>query len=323
MSSQKRKTLGRGLNALLGDESEPKGTGTGAGQFGAQAVPIEFLHPGKYQPRHAMDKDAIAELAASIEKKGVLQPLLVRRHPGRPEEYEIIAGERRWRASQLAQLHEVPVIIKELSDVEALEIGLIENLQRLDLSPIEEAQGYQRLLDEFKHTQEALSGAVGKSRSHVANTLRLLNLPQDVKDMVESGALSAGHARALLSSDDIATLAKKVVKDGLNVRQTERLVRQPSKVRNPAGVGLKKDADTLALERDMTAMLGLNVNISSGGKGGSLTVHYKTLDQLDEILHRLSHGTPPVDREETVGDIPSDAIVPPLEDIIGDLDVEG
>ncbi len=288
MSTQKRKSLGRGLNALLGDDKNPSPE-TVQGNAARQA-PIEFLHPGKYQPRRVMDDEAIAELSRSIAEKGVLQPLLVRPHPDHVDQYEIIAGERRWRAAQQAKLHEIPVIVRDFTDVEALEVGLIENLQRQDLSPIEEAQGYQRLLDEFKHTQEKLADAVGKSRSHVANTLRLLNLPEAVRNMVEGGSLSAGHARALLGLENPIVLAKKIVTEGLNVRQAEKLVRNLQGTGKPTTTKPAKDADTVALEQNVSGLLGLKVTINAGSTGGSLIIHYKTLDQLDSVLHRISHG---------------------------------
>ncbi len=290
MSKSKRKTLGRGLSALLGEETPATTAPRQDGDI--TTVPIEFLHPGEYQPRHVMDPATISELSASIAQKGVLQPLLVRQHSKRPGEFEIIAGERRWRASQQAQLHEVPVIVKEFSDAEALEVGLVENLQRQDLSPIEEADGYQRLMDEFKHTQEIMAQVVGKSRSHIANTLRLLKLPEDVRAMVEAGKLTAGHARTLIGSEQPLVLARKIVASGLNVRQAELLANKAGKSARKSGPSSipSKDADTLALERNMTALLGLQVDIATRATGGVLTIHYKTLDQLDDVLHRLSNG---------------------------------
>lgn len=294
MSTQKRQSLGRGLNALLGDEQKPRAQ-TQQGSAPRQ-VPIERLHPGKYQPRHMMDGEAIAELAASIAEKGVLQPLLVRPHPEHADQFEIIAGERRWRASQQAKLHEVPVIVRNFSDVEALEVGLIENLQRQDLSAIEEAEGYYRLGEEFRHTQEQLASAVGKSRSHVANTLRLLNLPEVVRNMVEDGSLSAGHARTLLGAADPVVLAKKIVRDGLNVRQAEKLARQSREPKKTSAAKSVKDADTVALENNLGNQLGLKVNIHTGKTGGTLSVHYKTLDQLDSVLRRMGYdGTSAID----------------------------
>jgi ParB family chromosome partitioning protein len=236
-----------------------------------------------------MNDEPLRELAQSIADKGILQPLLVRRDAGNADSYEIIAGERRWRAAQLAKVHEVPVIVREMEDREALEIALIENLQREDLSPLDEADGYQRLKDEFSYTQEELAASLGKSRSHVANTLRLLNLPAAVKTMVDDGVLSAGHARALLTAEDPAALAAVVARRGLNVRQTEKLAQ--AKAHPPVQrTGGGRDPDTLALERDLSNLLGLKVGIRFHGGAGSLTIQYKSLEQLDEILHRLSKG---------------------------------
>lgn len=305
VKENKRKSLGRGLSALLGDETasvveeQPiEGASTGAAatgevvQFNAgnqKTVSITKLIPGKYQPRHTFEEEAIEGLAESIKEKGVLQPILVRPHPHHDGEYEIIAGERRWQASQRAQLHEVPVIVKEMDDRDAAEIALVENLQRQDLSPLEEAEGYNRLMEEFSHTQEALSKALGKSRSHVANMMRLLALPEDVKGFLEDGLLSTGHARALLNCDEPADIAKQVIKKGLNVRQTESLVKTAGVQARPKAKK-EKDADTVALERDLTDLLGVKVAINSQAKGGTLSLQYSSLEQLDDILHRLSHG---------------------------------
>jgi ParB family transcriptional regulator, chromosome partitioning protein len=290
MSDAKRRGLGRGLSALLGedggaefDSSQPEGS--------PRAIPIEHLRPSRFQPRRQIREEDLRELAQSIAEKGVLQPILARRDPELPNGFEIIAGERRWRAAQLAQLHELPVIVREYTDREALEIALIENLQRQDLSPLDEAEGYRRLLDEYAHTQEDLAKAVGKSRSHVANTMRLLALPASVKQLIGEGLLSAGHARALLATDDPEGLARRVVDRGLNVRQTEQLV---NSMRSGSGTRTHppvKDADTLALERDLGNALGLTVEIRFRGSKGSLVLHYTSLDQLDDILHRLSRGT--------------------------------
>lgn len=288
MAEGRRRNLGRGLSALLGEDETAEAGGDGA--RGIRVLPIEFLHPSPFQPRHRMNDDALRELAQSIADKGILQPLLVRRAAGDAESYEIIAGERRWRAAQLAQVHEVPVIVRAMEDREALEIALIENLQREDLSALDEADGYRRLKDEFAYTQEALAAALGKSRSHVANTLRLLNLPAAVKAMVETGALTAGHARALLNAEDPETLAATVARRGLNVRQTERLVQAKAHPPSASRAGGGRDPDTLALERDLSSLLGLKVGIRFRGGAGSLTIHYQSLEQLDEILHRLSRG---------------------------------
>lgn len=285
--AHKRPNLGRGLAALLGDDGD---------QFrdiakskAPHTLPIDRLQPGKYQPRQHVDAAHIEELANSIREKGVLQPLLVRKVTGpadQPDQYEIIAGERRWRAAQMANLHDVPVVIRDFSDVEALEIGLIENLQRQDLTALEEAEGYQRLLDEFGHTQEELSKGVGKSRSHVANTLRLLGLPDAIKKMLEDNLLSAGHARALLSAPDPVTLAKQAVDQGLNVRQVEKLAKKAPLESKPVKT-IIKDSNTIALERELVETLGLKVSIKFDGQKGSLIINYDDLDQLDDVIARL------------------------------------
>ncbi len=290
-ADKKRHNLGRGLSALLGEDGAEDYSGLGKPGV-SQQLPIEQLQPGRLQPRHSMDSEPIKDLARSIREKGVLQPLLARRLPGQDSAYEIVAGERRWRAAQQAQLHEIPVIIKELTDREALEIAMVENLQRQDLSPLDEAMGYRRLMDEFSHNQKDLAHTLGKSRSHVANTLRLLDLPDAVKKMLDAGKLSAGHARALLTADDPTTLAGQVVKQGLNVRQTAKLAQDTGRKKKRGRKPAAKDADILGLERDMSNLLGLRVEIKFLGKakGGTLSVHYRTLDQLDDILGRLSHG---------------------------------
>ncbi len=296
MAIKVKRGLGRGLSSLLGNDTGA--TPEGNAIHGSKQVPVEFLKPGRYQPRKHMDDEALRQLAQSIEEKGILQPLLVRHHPDEPDAYEIIAGERRWRAAQLAKIHEVPVIIKDLNDQEVLEVALIENLQRQDLSPLDEAEGYQQLMSEFSHTQENLAKVVGKSRSHVANMMRLLNLPEPVKKMLDSGDLSIGHARALLNAIDSVKLARLVVKDGLNVRQTEKLAQQTNaktdgkmSAQESGKVPLQKTADTISLENDLTLLLGLKTEIKFNGEGGAIIIHYKSLDQLDDILLRLSDGS--------------------------------
>ena len=288
--SRKRK-LGKGLSALLGDD-EGAYAELSQGHL-TKTVPIEFIHPGRFQPRRVFDEVEILGLVDSIKKQGIIQPILVRRHPDKPMAYEIIAGERRWRAAQKAELHEILVSIKDLNDSESLEIALVENLQRQDLNPLEEAEGYQRLIDEFSNTQEDLAKTVGKSRSHVANTLRLLSLPDSVKEMVDKGKLSAGHARALVGVKKNEALAKQVVKKGLNVRQTEALVQTESKrtqLKKNRVETAGKDPDTIAVEREMMALLGLDVSITyREGRGGRLTIRYQSLEQLEDILERLSH----------------------------------
>jgi ParB family chromosome partitioning protein len=283
--------LGRGLSALFGDDSEDHAEPDAVRQ--SKSVAVGHLRPGRFQPRRDFDDAQMDSLVQSIKEQGVLQPLLVRRAADDPETYEIVAGERRWRAAQLAQLHEVPVVIRELTDAGALEIALIENIQRQDLNPLEEGEGYKRLVDEFQHTQEALSRAVGKSRSHIANTLRLLNLPSSVKQLLINGDLTAGHARALLNLDDPDKLAKRIVTQGLNVRQTERLVKQAKAGKRAAPAASHKDPDTVALEKDLSNLLGLRVTVNFRGDGGELVVHYKTLEQLDDVLHKLSYGKAP------------------------------
>ncbi|MCF8482958.1 MAG: ParB/RepB/Spo0J family partition protein [Rhodospirillum sp.] len=296
-SNGRRRGLGRGLSALLGDDLDtPTNEGEEAGR-GLLIVPIGDLVPNPNQPRKAFDEEAISELADSIRSQGILTPILVRPDPTMPGSYQIIAGERRWRAGQRARLHEVPVLVRDLSDKETLEVALVENLQRQDLNPLEEAEGYRRLQEEFSHSQEDLGRVVGKSRSHVANTMRLLQLPLDVRDLVSKGLLTAGHARALLTTENASVLAQEVVTKGLNVRQTEKLAKSKAegdnaeqpKARKSRSVPLK-DPDTLALERDISNSLGLTVTIEAKGRGGSLIIEYETLAQLDDVLHRLSQG---------------------------------
>jgi ParB family chromosome partitioning protein len=295
----KRTNLGRGLAALFGEENEDYASLDKVRS--SKTIPIEHLRPGRFQPRHHFDEGAVAALAESIKAQGILQPILVRRHPERPNEFEIVAGERRWRAAQIAKLHEVPVIIRDLTDAQSLELAIVENVQRQDLTPLEEAEGYRRLIDDFQHTQDDLARTLGKSRSHIANTLRLLSLPQGVKLLMDEGKLTAGHARTLIGCDNAESLATQMISRGLNVRQAERLV-QNAKAAAGNGAPRKaakldddrpKDTDTLALERDLTALLGLKVSIKFQGNGGSLTIHYKTLEQLDDVLHRLNQMPPP------------------------------
>lgn len=275
--------LGMGLSALMGEASAtPASAPAGA----PRTLPVETLEPSPFQARSTPDPAALAELAASIKEHGILQPILVRPKPGAPGRFQILGGERRWRAAQQAKLHEVPVVIRDLDDRAAMAAGLVENLQREDLNAIEEAEGYARLLEEFGLKQEALGQAVGKSRSHVANTLRLLNLPARVRDLLRGGTLSAGHARALLGAEDPEKLAALVVVRGLSVRQTEALA--AAAPRDPAARhGARRDPDTAALERQLTERLGLKVSIRSSGKGGQVSIAYRDLDQLDGVLRLL------------------------------------
>ena len=286
----KKRGLGRGLSALLQDEEAADITPKR--RSGTREVPIENLRPNAFQPRLVFDANALKELADSIREHGIMQPILVRPDAGDPETFEIIAGERRWRAAQKAQLHQVPVVVRTLTDLEALELALIENIQREDLSPVEEAKGYRRLMDEFSHTQEDIAQTVGKSRSHIANLLRLLNLPDAVQDMINDGSLSAGHARALVTTDDPLGLAKIIVARGLSVRAAEGLAQEHSSARKtkPTKGSAAKDADTLALERRMGEQLGLSVAIDhKGTKGGKLVIKYKSLEQLDDLIEKLTH----------------------------------
>lgn len=288
--------LGRGLSALLGEAPQPQQAEEGTGGKAVQTMPVSRIDPNPDQPRRHFDDDALAELAESIRTRGILQPLVVRPHAGR---YQIVAGERRWRAAQRAQLHEVPVIVREFDDTNTLEVALIENIQRQDLNAIEEAEAYQRLIADFGHTQDALGKLVHKSRSHVANLLRLLDLPASVRDKVASGAISMGHARAIVSAPDAETLADEIVAEGLSVRDVEKRVREgrPAKAagdseRQTAAAspgGKAKDADLAALERQLGDILGLKVAIGyQEGAGGTVTLSYSTLDQLDMICQRLS-----------------------------------
>jgi ParB family chromosome partitioning protein len=275
--------LGRGLSALIPDAPAPA-----ADQASLRTLPVEALEPGPFQPRGGMDKASLEELAASIREHGILQPILARPKPGHPDLYEIVGGERRWRAAQAAQLHEVPVVIRDLGDREAMAAGLVENLQRQDLNAMEEAEGYRRLLDEFGLTQEGLGQAVGKSRSHVANTLRLLVLPPEVRDLVANGILSAGHARTLVTAPEPSRLAAQIVARGLNVRQAEALAAAQSKPKGAAPERPGRDADIAALERDLTERRGLRISVKHQGKGGEVVIRYRDLDQLDGLVRLLS-----------------------------------
>ncbi|MFN3230635.1 MAG: ParB/RepB/Spo0J family partition protein [Alphaproteobacteria bacterium] len=280
---KKRSTgLGRGLSALMEDSPAE-----GAAVAATREVPIEHLHPNRYQPRVSFNEEALRELTASIAERGVLQPILVRDSDDHPGEFEIVAGERRWRAAQRARLHRVPIVERSFSDQEALEVAIMENVQRQDLSAIEEALAYQRLVDEFDYGQKAVADAVGKSRPHVANMLRLLSLPEKVQAMVNDGRLSMGHARALVGADEATWLAGEIIRKGLNVRQTEALLQQgkPNKGKKR---GLTKDANTRALEKQISDQLGLPVSIDAGRHGGKITIKYKTLEQFESIADRLS-----------------------------------
>ena len=287
-AEQPRKGLGRGLSALLAEDpdDQPALERLRVGR----TVPIESLVPNRFQPRDFFDPEELQALTQSIRENGILMPILVRHVGDDNSRFEIVAGERRWRAAQAAQLHEVPIIVKELDDRQSLEVALIENVQRQDLTALEEAEGYRRLMEEFANTQEDLARVVGKSRSHVANIMRLLGLPHSVKALLQDGSLSAGHGRALLGAEDPETMALTVVRRGLNVRQTELLVRNSLKpAAGPAKTAASgPDADTRAIEKQLSDKLGLTVNISHHGERGEVRIAFASLEQCDEILHRLS-----------------------------------
>ena len=277
--------LGKGLAALMGDM--PTRAEATPPQTGICSLAIEALEPGPFQPRSSFNAESLAELVGSVRAQGVLQPLLARSNPAKPGQYQIIAGERRWRAAQQAGLHEVPVLLRELSDADAMAASLVENLQRQDLNPIEEAEGFRRLQDEFGLTQEELGQAVGKSRSHVANILRLLHLPPSVRRDVQDGRLTSGHARALLAHPDPEQAARQVISRGLNVRQTEALAAsRPAEMPTPKE--RVRDPETEALQRDLSERLGLAVQISFDGKGGMISLKYRNLDQLDGLIALLT-----------------------------------
>ncbi len=284
-----KRRLGRGLAALIGEIDKPAEPQQPPKVAPDRMIPIEFLMPNPHNPRRHFDEAELSELAQSIRKHGVVQPVVVRPAAERGR-FEIIAGERRWRAAQRAELIEVPVIIRQVNDREALELAIVENVQRADLNPVEEAMGYQQLVDEHNYTQADLGQIIGKSRSHVANTLRLLKLPAAIRDMIVDGSLSAGHARTLVTAEDPAGLAKRIIEGGLSVRQAEALAQQPAEANdNPraSGGAKEKDADTLALEKLLTDSSGLKVVINHKEKGGEVRIAYRTLEQLDELCRRL------------------------------------
>jgi ParB family chromosome partitioning protein len=293
--SERQRGLGRGLSALLGENvAESAPVDGGAQPTGVRAVPIESLKPNPDQPRKHFSVESLEELTASIRDKGVLQPILVRPQPGEDGMWQIIAGERRWRAAQAARLKAVPIIERAMDDVEVMEVAIIENVQRADLNPVEEALAYGSLMSRFGRTQDALAGVVGKSRSHVANTIRLLQLPDSVLDHVMENRLSAGHARALITAPNPEALAEQVLAKGLNVRQTEALARRAAEGPKPSkakpvlsGEGA---ADVAALEQDLADALGLKVLLSDKGGKGEITIKYGTLEQLDDLCRRLMRG---------------------------------
>lgn len=291
--AKEMKSLGRGLAALIGEVGDEIGTMQSGSKGGQKKVPVEFLRPNPRNPRKVFEDAELQELTQSIKDRGIIQPIVVRPLPNKPNEYEIVAGERRWRASQKAGLHEVPVVIVNIDDKTSLEYAILENVQRADLNPIEEAEGYARLMAEFSYTQENLSKIIGKSRSHIANMMRLTDLPDPVKKLLVERKLSAGHGRALLAVKDPAIIAKQVLDQGLSVRQVEAIAQtesaEPSKLETKsAKAKVEKDPDTRALERVLQDVLGLTVSIDHKGSGGELRIRYKTLEQLDGLCRRLN-----------------------------------
>jgi len=291
----KQRGLGRGLSALMADVNESHSRAEERPGQPDRVVPIEKIVPNPEQPRRAFDKDSLEDLAASIREKGIIQPLIVRPSPKTEGSFEIVAGERRWRAAQIAKLHDVPVLVRDFDDTEVLEVAIIENVQRADLNPVEEATGYNQLMEKFGHTQERLAAALGKSRSHIANSVRLLSLPDEVLTYLREGRLSAGHARALVPAEDPALLARQVVKKGLSVRETEKLAK--TEQGNIFADGTKKtrtapekDADTVALEGELSATLGMKVavNHKPGKENGQMVISYDSFEQLDDLCRLLS-----------------------------------
>lgn len=287
--------LGRGLSALMADVKDSASSDQTQRRTPDMMVPVEKVHPNPEQPRRHFDAEAMEDLARSIAEKGIIQPLIVRASPHEQGAWEIVAGERRWRAAQMAQLHEIPVLVRDFTDTEVLEVAIIENVQRADLNPVEEAAGYSQLMTKFGHTQEKLAEVLGKSRSHIANAVRLLNLPEEVLGYLRDGRLSAGHARALITAPDAVALARTVIQRGLSVRETEKLAKagtgDSATVRDKVTQGpAEKDADTKALESDLSAALSMHVSIDhkSGEEHGSLTIRYRSLDDLDRLMALLS-----------------------------------
>ncbi len=290
MEDVSKKRLGRGLAALIGEMDKPPQTREDVAATSVPVadgrVPIEHVSPNPRNPRRSFREADLLDLAQSIREHGIVQPVLVRR-AGSEGRYEIIAGERRWRAAQRAGLTEIPVLVRDVNDRTALELAIIENVQRADLNPVEEALGYQQLIDEHSYTQADLGTVIGKSRSHVANTLRLLKLPDSIRDMLVDGALSAGHARTLVTATDPAALAKRIVEQGLSVRQAEALAQMPEPTPSAPRQAVEKDADTVALEKLLSDAIGLKVVLSHKERGGEVRIAYRTLEQLDDLCRRL------------------------------------
>ena len=285
----KRKVLGRGLSALMADVNPVVDGNKDEDNKGLITLSVDQIEPNPNQPRRTFSTDSLMDLSNSIIEKGIIQPLIVRAISKTPVKYQIVAGERRWRAAQMAKLHKIPVVVRSFSDVEVLEIAIIENIQRSNLSPIDEANGYQQLIDRFNHTQDKISRALGKSRSHIANLLRLLNLPNDVQTLLNSGALSIGHARALITRKDASLLAKEIIRKKLSVREVEKLVKIDFVEKQKSSFIKRKDADTREIEANLKASIGMRVDINHNNltEAGELKIKYKSLDQLDFLINKL------------------------------------
>jgi ParB family transcriptional regulator, chromosome partitioning protein len=285
MTQAQKRRLGRGLAALIGDDTSEEAIVQDIRSL--RHVPVELLHPNPHNPRKHFAEEDLESLAKSLKDKGLLQPLVVR--PRADGSYEIVAGERRWRASQRAGIHELPVLIRELDDRETLEIALIENIQRSDLNALEEARAYRQLLEQYDYTQQQLADSIGKSRSHIANTMRLLSLPEAIQHQIENGKLTAGHARSLVAMEYPAEMADHIIKLGLTVREAEELARQNANGNVVAKPTAEKDADTRALEKTLTETLGLSTSIKHKASGGGMVqISYKTLEQLDDVIRKLA-----------------------------------
>ena len=285
----KRKVLGRGLSALMADVNPVVDGNKDDDNKGLITLSVDQIEPNPNQPRRTFSTESLMDLSNSIIEKGIIQPLIVRAISKTPVKYQIVAGERRWRAAQMAKLHKIPVVVRSFSDVEVLEIAIIENIQRSDLSPIDEANGYQQLIDRFNHTQDKISRALGKSRSHIANLLRLLNLPNDVQTLLNSGALSIGHARALITRKDASLLAKEIIRKKLSVREVEKLVKIDFVEKQKSSFIKRKDADTREIEANLKASIGMRVDINHNTltEAGEVKIKYKSLDQLDFLINKL------------------------------------
>jgi len=289
----KRKVLGRGLSALMADVNPVVDGNKDEDNKGLITLSVDQIEPNPNQPRRTFSTESLMDLSNSIIEKGIIQPLIVRAISKTPVKYQIVAGERRWRAAQMAKLHKIPVVVRSFSDVEVLEIAIIENIQRSDLSPIDEANGYQQLIDRFNHTQDKISRALGKSRSHIANLLRLLNLPNDVQTLLNSGALSIGHARALITRKDASLLAKEIIRKKLSVREVEKLVKIDFVEKQKSSFIKRKDADTREIEANLKASIGMRVDINHNTltEAGEVKIKYKSLDQLDFLINKLEKQT--------------------------------